>query len=237
MPREMTIEEAIPQKRNVNALAGNSHSQRQVLADARRIEDKKQAARQAELEDWAKIKRALEKEFAAYRAQHDGAEPNRYPHPDDIILDRVKGVKIVRPINQEEANRHKQTIEAEILQDALDRAREKRRNDPHIETGGSYFMAMFLNETLPKRMRFSSDDLILKRMELRHVSQRELLKRSHHANKKAGLDTRRGAKGLPPDLGRSISDLTKDRVEIYKKGLIGRELEESINAALRTRLG
>lgn len=198
--RTISRKEAMLRKIEATAHEGKPHAQRHYMQISREAEAKEQALRDEEIADWR-----LYRDFALAqieRAEREGTDaPETLPHPDDIELDRRRGVRINGPLNAKELRETNTLVairDALIYQDALEHVLNGQRHSTEIETGGPFFLAMYINRGLPKRFRLSRDAFIDRRLQLRSESQRELLKQTRIAWVRAGgHDVRRGAQ-LPP---------------------------------------
>lgn len=176
----ITATEAVKFSHIKTALGGNSHAQRQHMDDVRRIEDKRAAEIEEANKTWAGIRSRLWQAYARHRKAH-GCDPARFPHPDDIDICPGKPVRITGPLDaagHAAMLRTCREIEAHLLQDALDRARTKRRRCPETRPGDPAWVANLLNRTLPLRLRQTCDQVASRRMELASVPLRQLLKQT-----------------------------------------------------------
>lgn len=108
-------------------------------------------------------------------------EPKLLPHPDDIAIDRHKGVTVKGPIDEDEDRKVQHTIklcDVLLMQDELDRRVDVRLDgSPLQEPGAAMVMFHLLQLTLPKRLQLSDNDLLFPIMKLGGVAKRDLLKR------------------------------------------------------------
>lgn len=148
-----------------------------------------------DIECWMGVKKHHQKIYAAYRTEY-GHDPDVFPHPNDIIIDYDTGVTIGGPLNQAEHQQmHKTfaTVDAWLLQDALDRARTKRRKDWTFTPGDATSLATLCNLSLPKRVQLSNSVMASRRMELAHMPIRVLLKETRNAWDSVGIKIPRGS--------------------------------------------
>lgn len=199
--REIMVQEAIIQKRNQNALKGNSHSQRQALEEASRIAEKEQALMDAEIEHWSAVAADNARVLKRLLEKYDGVgpAPTVYPHPDDIIIDYQKGVTIAGPRNVEEAKviaNARRYVEALLLQRAMERAVEKRRKELPTEPDVLLKFASAVNMSVPGRYKLSDREIVSHMMKNANKPIRDLRKETYRAWQRVGTPRKRGASFL-----------------------------------------
>lgn len=238
---EMSTTDVVLKKLVATAVAGGSHALSQYFDLIQGSEEVRQAVVSQEVEIGLRLKASHKAIYARHRDAH-GVDPAVYPHPDDIVIDRRRGYKIIGPsdeIGQRTMERVRAEIEALLLQDALDRARAtpSRRRDPTIEKGDGVFLAMVLNETLPPRLQRSSTDFISTQMSLARRAQRELLKQTRAAWAQAGHEVPRGARPISAETGAAMFELLSDAARICSEGLSEAESERRVADAVVRRFG
>lgn len=200
--RAVTIREALVRKQVQMALHGGTHAMRQLLERLEEAEKVEQARREENILFWAKRKQ----ELARLYAQHTGPEeePPAFPHPDDIELCPVNGVKIHGPLTREVYNRHLNTIDfmkALLLLHAHDVAKAGERTTWKVTADSVFTVAIMLNETLPRRMHWLDVDLAHHYETVSRRPMRVLTRDTHQAWKALGSKVKRGkvfpAKGGP----------------------------------------
>lgn len=237
---EISSMEAVLQKPLATAMAGGSHAQGQFIENVRRSEKARRAVIDKAVEDWTRIKQHQIREFQRYREQY-GADPEIYPHQDDIVIDASTGVRIVGPLNREDYKRAMKTIrlvDAYLLQDALDWARQGRRKNVTIERGDPCFMAMLLNQGLPPRLRRKGAWMIARRITLAARSKRDLLRETHQAWKLAGEPRPRGSWGPDQEVGSAFLGVFTDFMKLWRDDQLTKdEKGDEIEASVQRRLG
>lgn len=148
-----------------------------------------------ENEFWAKYRSDTYAELN--RASAAGQpEPKLLPHPDDIAIDRHKGVTVNGPIDEEDDRKVQHTIklcDVLLMQDELDRRVDTRLDGSALnEPGAALLMFDLLQRTLPKRLQLSDNDLLLRIMKLGGATKRDLLKRLFEGWRKVGMPRPRG---------------------------------------------
>jgi hypothetical protein len=123
-------------------------------------------------------------------------EPKLLPHPDDIAIDRHKGVSVKGPIDEEDDRKVQHTIklcDVLLMQDELDRRVDVRLDGSPLQgPGAAMVMFHLLQLMLPKRLQVSDNDLLLRIMKLDGVTKRDLLKRLYAGWRKVGMPRPRG---------------------------------------------
>lgn len=123
-------------------------------------------------------------------------EPKLLPHPDDIAIDRHKGVSVKGPIDEEDDRKVQHTIklcDVLLMQDELDRRVSVRLGGSSLkEPGAALLMFDLLQRALPNRLRLSDNDILARMMQLGGVAKRDLLKRLYAGWRRVGMPRPRG---------------------------------------------
>jgi hypothetical protein len=192
----VTALEAVIQKQFATALSGNSHALRQVTVNALRIEEHRHRQIADDVARWKRIKSYQQKLYADYRADH-GCDPLEFPHPDDIVINEKTGVTIDGPCSLEEHRQHMNTLallDALMLQDILDRARDGQRYEWKPVIGDPFTVAILLNRTLPTRLAWTEDEFLTRQMDYESSPIRVLLKDCYTAWRTLGVPLKRGTR-------------------------------------------
>nr|WP_295466564.1 hypothetical protein [Mesorhizobium sp.] len=116
--------------------------------------------------------------------------------PNDIAIDRHKGVTAKGPIDEEDDRKVQHTIElcdVLLMQDELDRRVDVRLDGSTLnEPGAALLMFDLLQRTLPKRLQLSDNDILFRAMRLGGVTKRNLLRRLYSGWRKVGMPRPRG---------------------------------------------
>lgn len=235
-----TAIEAVLQKQFITAIGGSPHAQNQFLRNVQQTAETRRRIVDQEIAYWSEIKRRHQGVYAKYRAEF-GQDPEVFPHPLDIQINYETGVTIAGPYNLQEyesMNKTRGTVDAWLLQDALDRARSGRRKRQDFVMGDALSMANLCNLTLPKRLQLSNDEMACRRMDLSHVSIRELLKEARAAWKGVGIHVPRGSYAPSTQM---MSGLLKTVAEITR-WQAGRQIDNhamarAVDAAVHKHLG
>lgn len=195
---DMTMKQAILETLGQSALKGGAHAARQFLEQVARADEKRRAVIDDDNETWALYKRRTSAEIAA-AVENGEPEPEILPHPEDVIIDPIKGVSFDGPFLEEDLWRARETqhlIKAILLQEALDLRRDRLKKAPRPVPGCPLVFALWFNRTfLGKRMRFTNEEMIDMRMRFRGLSIRTLEGRTYQAWKAAKIPTPRGSRG------------------------------------------
>ena len=198
--RNITLIEAVLQSQAKTALGGSAYAQKHVIERF----DKAQAAHARKIAGQV----ALWSDYVAKaRSQIDQAreagrpEPKILPHPDDIVIDPIAGVRIKGPFDEQseaqvlEACRFRDHL---LLQDVLDQRLIKPVFDnPDDQPGSAFLLAIQLNETLPQRFRKDDVAFVMAIGRAERLPQRALLKAVREGWRALGKPKPRGAT-LPP---------------------------------------
>jgi hypothetical protein len=178
------------------ALKGSTYAQKHILERYDRAEggQRQQIAEEVEqlrgIVAWLRATRA--------EAERQGEpSPMPYPHPDDVVIDIDTGVRIVGPIDEEEARKVEETCKMRdvlLMQDALDQrmAVWREGDDPLDRPGTALVFAQQLNGSVPARYRLSEFEIVCSMLRRGATSKRELLKTVYRAWRCLGAPARRG---------------------------------------------
>ncbi|WP_393933252.1 hypothetical protein [Yoonia sp. R2-816] len=177
-----------------SALHGSPQSIRQYNELRRLGAEKKQHDINRDVATAQRFKRAQQALHDQHIEEH-GCEPLAFPHPDDIIIDPRDGVRVIGPCNHDEYVMMRNTqlvIDACLWQHALDQ-RVMGRGMDDTPASGALLVAMFLDETLPRREQISPSDMVLITMRREVMAKRQLLRETRQAWLDAGYIVKRGA--------------------------------------------
>jgi hypothetical protein len=193
--------EAVLRSQYVLATKGSAYAQKHIIERYDRAKREQRAEIERSNAFWTEYVASRRKAIA--EAERKGEPPPAFlPHPDDVVIDYDKGVRLIGPIDEEEAAKLEQTLELRdllVMQDALEQrmANPPESDDPLDRPGTAMVFAIALNNCAPARLRVSDTDLIFRVMDYNMMSKRELLKAVYRAWRKVGVPRRRGWT-LPP---------------------------------------
>jgi len=192
---EISVSEAVVQATFAAALKGVPRSQSLALGMLRDAGD-------AQALEIRRVSRILEDYKAGAEAEiadavRRGLPPARFvPHPDDIVIDRVKGPRFLGPVDEEEQAKLERLLRCRdvlIMQDALERRSTTRLDGtPLTEPGSALLLALLIDRGAPVRLRLSEGAWIDRIMHYQRVPKRQLLKRLYAAWQQLGLPYPRG---------------------------------------------
>ncbi|MXN66506.1 hypothetical protein GR183_16445 [Stappia sp. GBMRC 2046] len=220
--QEIPAIEAVLRAQYVSATKGNSHAQRHVIE---RYDQAKRRERQeiADSNDfWRGYVAAAHKEIAEAEALGE-TPPEPLPHPDDVVIDVVKGVRFTGPFDEEGAAKLRETCKLRdilFLQDALDRRLmgEPDGGDPLDGPGTALAFAQMLNDSLPERHRLSDNEIVLRSMRHDTLPKRQLLKEVYQAWRRFGRAQPRGKTFPPLRYAMQLADNLAEALDLLREG-------------------
>lgn len=220
--REMPAINAVARKQIATAFGGSAYAQKHLT----------ERYHWAELERRHKI--AKEIEVFTYYVESRRAEiaeaktngqppPNPLPHPDDVVIDREKGVRFIGPLCEEDVARLEHTLKFRdvlLLQHALD---EREVGDPNSEDildrpGSAYVFAETLNNGVPERFRLSDIKILLKLSRYKTMPKRALLKELYGAWRAVGAPARRGMTFPTIRFAKQVMESINQAIEKLRNG-------------------
>lgn len=192
---EVSMRDAVAQSIFSAALKGNARSQGLAMDLMRTAEQKHARELQEHNRIWSDYKEVMSERLAQVAARN---EPPMHllPHPDDIVINPVKGPQIFGPLDEDDEAKMKETIafcEALIMQDVLDhRSRVSLTGEPLTEPGSAMVLFYILQQSIPTRLRLPDTKIILRWMDYEHWPKRRLLMELHQAWQKLGKPFPRG---------------------------------------------
>lgn len=200
-PIEITRQEALLKAIFASAFKGNARSQATLLVLSREVEAMKAYERQESIAFWRWYKEHKSK-ILADAVERGEPAPLIFPHPDDVVIDCERGVRIVGPVDEEEQARVEHSIrfrEVLIMQDVLDR-RTADAGRFAGKPGGAGLSARLMEHGLPPRLRLTEGQWVRRMIDYGRLPQRQLLKQLYAAWRAVGAARPRGF--LYPDLDR-----------------------------------
>lgn len=203
---EVTHTEAVLKARLKSAVGGSPFAQRDYLKDMQRIEAEDRQRIEEEVEFWTDVRSQRREIFA--RAEREGVPaPAIYPHPEDIVIDRERGVRIVGPLNAEDQEKLEDTVgfrDLLLVQDVYDRRvwTDWDPDDPDTGPGSAMVFAFVFNDAVPKRYRLTIPQILEKRRRFELMTLRELRKFLFQSRRAQGRPVPRGTTWPPLSVGR-----------------------------------
>ncbi len=111
--------------------------------------------------------------------------PKTLPHPDDVVIDQLKGPRFLGPIDEEDQAKLEKLLrfrDVLVMQEALDQRSPKRlEGTPMTDPGSALLLAMSIDRLAPQRLRLSDADWIDRISQHMGMPKRQLLKRLYAA--------------------------------------------------------
>ena len=199
--------------------------------------------RRAEIEEsnafWREYVSRHREEIA--EAERNGVSPpTPLPHPDDVIIDDVTGVRFVGPIDEAGVARIEQTIELRdlhLIQDVLEVRQAVDLHGPD-RPGTALAFAIILNNSLPPRLRLADAEAEAFMRPYEIMPKRQLLKTLYRAWRGVGVPRRRGWMYPPRRWGHRFLAIAFDiGSDVLADGDIASDHVDALNALLKERVG
>ena len=198
---EITVREALDRAQITSAMKGNAMAQK-CLLDRFAVAEKAEAAAIEHSNDaWLSHQQSCRDAIVKARSRGE-PEPECLPHPDDLVFEHGKLVRITGPVCAWTLSHTQETIQirdALLLQDALDmRMRPVNSDDnPRGQTTTAAVAALIMNDALPKRLQLDDTQLVMCMGKYECMPMRQLLKQVFAAWRALGKKVPRG-QTLPP---------------------------------------
>lgn len=193
---EVSMLDAVVQSQITNAVKGNPLAQRDALLrierayqqEAREIADSHEFWSRYRDQQWAEIERAKRNRTPL---------PNPLPHPDDIVIEPGRPVRVDGPIDEADMALCTQSClyrDTLLLQQALDERLASAHPGDGYRSGGSLIWAVAFNNLIYKRFQLDENQLIWQSLRNASIPKRELLKKLHRAWQTLGVTAPRGTR-------------------------------------------
>ena len=191
--KEVPAVEAVLRSEIVSASKGNSYAQRNFIDRVVRAEGERQREIKKRIEIWEEY---IEKVGALFALAEKNGEPppTIRPHPDDVIIDYEKGVRIIGPIDEEEEAKLAETIklrDLHFMQHVLEERLCYDLDGPD-RLGTALVFAIVWNNGVPPRLRLAEIEIDMRMWRLRGIPKRQLLKTLYRAWREIGAPRPRG---------------------------------------------
>lgn len=192
----ITGEQVVVKAMLQSAWKGNAIAQRTFLmrSDQAAIEEKKAIA--ADNAWWRDYVETCNKLIADAKAKGE-PEPNPLPHPEDIVFQPGKFVKVCGPVDEAGWQRRLEDLEfidmliLQYIHDQRCAPRTLANGEPNY-ADGAMALAWFMNEKLPKRLRLSEGDFYWRELKYIRMKKRELMKLAPKRWRAQGVRVPRG---------------------------------------------
>ncbi|MGH6826170.1 DUF5681 domain-containing protein [Methyloceanibacter sp.] len=214
--------EAVFLAQYATASKGNAYAQRHIIERYDRAERERRRQIQDNIESWRQYIVDC-REAIAEAKRKDEPPPALLPHPDDVVIDPVNGVRFVGPIVDEEVPQIEQTRHMRdmlLMQDALDwrQKGDLDSDDRFNKPGTALLLATILNQSVPDRLKLSDDEITAKMLRYAHIPKRQLLKDVYRGWRSLGARPPRGKVFPPLRIGKERVELFYELLRRWKDG-------------------
>ena len=222
---------AVIQSIFATAMKGNARSQGLAL-DLVRTAELAKARDDAMSKAFWEDHKAKAYEILEQAAARGEAPPSLLPHPDDIEISSVHGVRFRGPVSETEQKAVNETLaycDALLMQDALDQRSTKRLNgEPMTEPGSALMLYVLLQQTLPPRLQHTTASTVVQQMCYLNCPKRQLMKDLYQVWSRLGVNVPRGT--VTPNLGitKRFVDIFLDLIAELKAGRLDETLDPLI---------
>ena len=168
------------------AVKGNAYAQRIFIDRFQQAEAAMRRETAAEVERWTGHRDTLRQLFKL--AEERGEPPPKLlPHPDDVVIDRERGVRFVGPWDEQSAASLEVTLKMRdvlLVQDAWDDRHGRGEGEFNQTVAG--LMATMLNDNVPARFRLSEVEVVTRLSRLHGTTKRQLRKMLHRGFRDLG---------------------------------------------------
>lgn len=213
---EIPTKMALLQAQSNLGLKGNAYAQKHALERIERAQREEAARIAADHEYWRGYRRDALRQLAEARA-NGAPEPILLPHPDDVVIEPGKPVRIVGPVNDEEAHQYQEIVklrDALIMQSVFNErcAPQDQKADGEARALGASLLARLVDSALPQRMKIEELDWVMRICRLQSIAKRALLKQTFAAWRAAGMHIPRGEHVPGPEVAAAWIEAGKMRV-------------------------
>lgn len=199
--KTMTALEAVLRSQYATAtIKQNAYAQKHIIERCSRAERERKRQIRQSIDFWTQY--IAEGREAIAEAKRKGEPPpTLLPHPDDVILDRVNGVRLVGPLSEDDVRNLEEICRLRdvlLMQDALDQRQwPEQVNDSLDGRGGALLFAIMIDRFVPDRYKLDDGVFMLKTMRYQGIPKRQLLKDLYRGWRSLGMHLPRG-KVFPP---------------------------------------
>ncbi len=214
--------EAVFRSQIASALKGNAYAQKQNIERYARAERERTREISERNEIWERYVDRWQEQIA--EAERKGeTPPTPLPHPDDVLIDPIKGVRFVGPVVEEQLHQLEETRRMRdmlIMQAALDQREVSNPNtdDTLDKPGTALLFAVMLNESVPDRFKLSDDEIAVRLLRYACTPKRQLLKDVYRGWRSLGVHRPRGKVFPPAQIGVENFELLVDLAQRFQEG-------------------
>lgn len=175
-------------------VSGKTLAQRDYIRQFQLAEDARRADIEKRCALWSEVK-------ARHQAVIDKARaakapiPRVLPHPDDIVIDWISGVRLLGPMDEMDWKKFDETVQmrdALFVQQAMEDCINGIRLRDRPTMGAAGLLGFLLNQLLPLSLRMTDHQWIDRVYKLSRLSSRDCLKDCRAAWRKVGARVARG---------------------------------------------
>lgn len=223
--RELSAIEAVFRAQYASALKGSPYSLRSSIDRYDRAERERRQQIADEIELWKQYVELKRWEIADAESKGDPA-PEPLPHPDDVVLDREKGVRFSGPFTEWEFERLQDTLRLRnilIMQEALDQRSPTaiELDDPLDQFGSAMSFACYFNENVPDRFKLGQTEILLRFDKFMMTPKRILLKDLYRTWREYGRSFPRGFTFPPLRFATTMFETLPEFVKLLQKAANG----------------
>lgn len=180
-------------------LSGNAFALRNHINRFAKAEEARQRKINEQCDTWEELV-AEDRAIIAAAKKAGRPIPTIYPHPDDVVIDREKGVRFIGPVDKESAAALELILKYRdllFLQSELD---DRLLCDEELGNtlSSAGVMAFLVDKEIPPRLRLSETEWISRKMEHRRITKRELLTQLRRGWRSLGFRSWRRGRTFPP---------------------------------------
>lgn len=219
---EITAIEAVLRAQYASASKGNSHAQRHIIERYDRAESAHRRRIEEDIAIWDNYV-SRNREAIAEAERRGETPPDPLPHPDDVVIDHETGVRFIGPLDEGGVKRVEKTCQTRdilLMQHALDERQSGKpeSDDPLDGPGSAFVVASILNRSVPKRFRFSNEEIDRRLWDYEDVPKRQLLKDVYQGWESLGIHIPRGSTSRPLRAGIEMIRFASELVRRLEDG-------------------
>lgn len=212
--RQIPAAEAVLRALEATALRGNPLAQREYLRHYERAEENQRVEREENNARWQQYVDVMRASIAKAKEKKEPL-PDLLPHPDDIVIDPVTGVRFTGPIDEADlAKVHEKCRFRDqlLLQNELDHRLSTVPKDADLldQPGTALLFAFATNNAVPARFQLNDNQILFTLMKHDRLPKRVLLKEVHQGWRALGKSFPRGKVFPPMRQGKRMLEFSRD---------------------------
>jgi len=212
--RQIPAAEAVLRALEATALRGNPLAQREYLRHYERAEENQRVEREENNALWQQYVEVMRASIAKAMEKKE-SRPEPLPHPADIVIDPVTGVRFTGPIDEADVEKVHEKCRFRdqlLLQNALDHRLSKipKNADLFDQPRTALLFAFATNNAVPARFRLKDNQILFTIMKHDRLSKRVMLKEVHRGWRALGKSFPRGKVFPPMRRGKRMLEFGRD---------------------------